>query len=532
MSTSYGLSSPLRDSNSGAVIPTAEMARRMLKRSRQGDSFSSRDQEQGSGQERERSTKRSKNTAINLHLFDPYTSDVFQTPYGEEYIHPSAVTKQLIPEELSPLPILNRASSRNPKENASRYSSTKGLASPFSSRHNSAGSSPRSRPRKKIQSNSKSKPRRPASATKLRSTYSGSSHHSLFHDGATLSVDQDMPKSAVTTKLRALNRYQSSHTLTQNSRQDWLVPPQALKRKLQVSDNIRTPHYGSEISSSYFMLDFSAFSTPFPSPDQSPPVFVAPANDVSSFSTALDDVTMVPILNSTPESPHKNDVKSLPSFSVLAAPECDSSTPLLDSLFEPMGIQLDEITFNNHAPIDDENSSENQKEDALNSLFDELVLDPADDGAFPVFVLGVVSCSSYFRWRHLRVMAFACWDNRAPSNNKRGQRSSSFHLGLRTSLKSTFSNPIRTKSLNSDSSILSFPLPPASTSGRKRAGTIRASDYQPAAASHALARRTRSGTIVGPTSMSAMKVPTPISRKTPIHVPRKNRAQNPMTSWS
>ena len=401
LSTTPVLSSPLQELDARAVIPTSEMTRRMLKRSRQGESFSSRDQEQGSGQERERSTKRSKNTAINLHLFDSYTSDVFQTPYGEEYIHPSAVTKQLIPEELSPLPILNRASSRNPKENGSRYSSRKGLASPFSSRHNSAGSSssPRSRPRKKIQSNSKSKARRSASATKLHSTSSGSSHHQSFHDRATLSVDQNMPKSAVTTKSRALNRYQSSHTLTQNSRQDWLVPPQALKKKLQVSDNIRTPHYGSEISSSFFMLDLPmAFSTPFPSPDQSPPVFVAPANDNPSFSTALDDVTMVPISNSTPESPHKNDVKSISSFSVLAAPECDSSTPFLDSLFEPMGIQLNEITFNNHAPIDDGNSSENQKEDALNSLFDELVLDPADDGAFPVFALGVVSCSSYLGW--------------------------------------------------------------------------------------------------------------------------------------
>ena len=392
MSTSYGLSSPLRDSNSGAVIPTAEMARRMLKRSRQGDSFSSRDQGQGSGQERQRNSKRSKNTAIDLHLFNPYTSNVFQTPDGEEYTHPSAVTKPLVPEEMSPLPVLTCASSRNYKEygSASRYSNRKGLASPFSSRHNSASSSPRSRSRKKIKSNSRSKARRPASATKLRSASSNSSNRPSFHDGRgpIVTMNQDMPKSAVTTKSRTLNRYPSSHTLTQNLRQDWLVLPKALKKKLQVLDNIRTPpHYWADINSPHFMLDFPmAFSTPLPSPDQSPPVFAvhsSPANDNSFFCTLLDDITMVPISNSIPES--TNDVNGIPSFSV--APECDSSVPFIDSSFEPMAIQPEpnhEITFNNHAPANDEDSFENQKE--LNSLFDELILDPADEGAFPIFL--------------------------------------------------------------------------------------------------------------------------------------------------
>ena len=100
-------------------------------------------------------------------------------------------------------------------------------------------------------------------------------------------------------------------------------------------------------------------------------------------------------------------------------------------------------------------------------------------------------------------------------------------IGIRTGLKSTFPHLPRTKSLDSGASVLFFPLPPpASTSGRKRAGTIRASDYQLATttttSSHAIARRTRSGTIVGPNSMNAMKVPTPIiSRKKPIPVPKE-----------
>lgn len=409
VSATPSLSSPLQDLDARAVIPTAEMTRRMLKRSRQGDSFSSRDQEQDSEKQQERSTKRSKhssesNAAINLHLFHPYTSDVFQTPYVEEYIHPSAITKPLVPEDMSPLPIANRilsrASSRNSKENgpsstSSRHTSRKGLASPFSSRHNSASSSPRSRSRRKVKPKSRSKATRPALA---RSNSSNTSQHPSFHREPTFIMNQDIQEPSIATKSIALNRYPSSHTLTQNPRQDWLIPPKALKKKSPVHT---PPHYGTYISSSDFLSDFPmAFSTPLPSQDQFPPAFAiqkSPENGNTSFYTTLDDVTMAPISNPTSQSPHRNNTDSI--FSLSVAPETESSAPFVDSLFEPMSIQLEpnhEITFHNQVPMDDAETFENESENTLNNLFDELVLDPADEGAFPVvsrLVCVVVSTS-------------------------------------------------------------------------------------------------------------------------------------------
>jgi len=132
-------SSPLEDlSPDRDNITRAEMSRRMLKRSRRISSHEDDDQIRPKG----RAVKRARQTAQTSHLdplpLEPSNINTFQTPFPPvEYVHPSSVTRPLVPEYLSPVPhakrILSRTSSRNMKENSTSLP----LASPFHSRPSS-----------------------------------------------------------------------------------------------------------------------------------------------------------------------------------------------------------------------------------------------------------------------------------------------------------------------------------------------------------------------------------------------------------
>lgn len=277
----------------------------MLKRSRQAAQAITQAELQGPNQvqEPERRSKRLKRVNASsagtredyilslddLRPVDPTDASLFQTPFGEEYIHPSLVQKPLVPEQMSPLPVatrmLSRTTSRNLKENAtsSRPTSSKSLASPFISRHNSANSSPGTKlnpkSRGKSKAIAKSSTQRPALTTKSHSTNSTSQNEFKAQSQPQLQDHEPiftMNHSAQNSPRRApnplaRNRYPSSHTLTQISRPDWFIPPKVLTRSdtpLDSDDEMYTPpDFGvvGSVRSSSFLADVPiAFSTPLP----------------------------------------------------------------------------------------------------------------------------------------------------------------------------------------------------------------------------------------------------------------------------
>jgi hypothetical protein len=294
-----------------------EMTRRMLKRSRHGQP-TIHDEEQDSNppqvpERRSKRIKRSNVPAISSHgqiefsmslndlrPIDPTDAAQFQTPYGDEYIHPSLVTKPLVPEQMSPLQIANRIlsrrSSKNLKENSAMFRLTNSregvLASPFASRHSSTNSSPRSKSRPKSKLPTKSNPNlksrsksisrnaRPALTTKSHSIASSHTGYASTSQPNSHEPNFTMNHSSHPSPLRngqnlhpmIRNRYPSSHTLTQIPKQDWLVPPRALTRTRTPDDiDMHTPpdfHViiaGSKFGNSSFLADLPmAFSTPLP----------------------------------------------------------------------------------------------------------------------------------------------------------------------------------------------------------------------------------------------------------------------------
>ncbi|OJA21201.1 hypothetical protein AZE42_01378, partial [Rhizopogon vesiculosus] len=161
-------SSPLEDLSVDRDITRSEMSRRMLKRSRQ---ISHEDDEQM--RNKDHPVKRARKTVQVAHPDVLPGADIitFQTPFpSAEYIHPSSVTRPLVPEDLSPVPharrIDPRTSSRNLKENSS-------LASPFHSRPSSPHSPPTSKvkePLHRVPLHSKSRTL-PGALQKTDSTY-------------------------------------------------------------------------------------------------------------------------------------------------------------------------------------------------------------------------------------------------------------------------------------------------------------------------------------------------------------------------
>lgn len=298
------LSSPFQSLDSVAqgsdtvYASNAEMTRRMLKRSH----HATKNDKVPQPTEVDRKAKRTKHSiapiALNSIINEEYSMSLndlrpidhsdatqFQTPFGEAYVHPSAISKPLVQEQMSPIPIANRilsrTSSRNLKENsASKSASSKGLASPFASRHSSANSSPRSKNRSKSRPKQNSRISRPALTTKSHSTTSShnqnNSHsQSQFHtylQEPYLSTNQSArasPDRLPDSKSITRNRYPSSHTLTQIPPQDWLVPPKALsKQSREDNDDVdmhTPPDFGVAVGSSSFLANSPmAFSTPLP----------------------------------------------------------------------------------------------------------------------------------------------------------------------------------------------------------------------------------------------------------------------------
>jgi hypothetical protein len=264
-------SSPLQDLREQDTVSRSEMSRRMLKRSHHSEQahiISERD----SLATQERTSKRLKPThemsdglpepiIVNYLHFE--TGDAtFQTPYPsagtEQFKLNSSIGQNVPPEKFSPLPvarrILSRTSSRNLKENSSRSSSRR-LASPFSSRPGSAASSPKK--------NTKGK--RPVPRAKPR-TLSDANNQNIVQRQPSVSVThstQNSPKSSARDRRPSVPN--ATLMLQQISHQDWLVPAKALSRvPLKGSDSVFGSPSDHVIGSSPFFDDFpQAVSTPY-----------------------------------------------------------------------------------------------------------------------------------------------------------------------------------------------------------------------------------------------------------------------------
>ncbi|KAH7885769.1 hypothetical protein F5I97DRAFT_1967275 [Phlebopus sp. FC_14] len=244
-------------------ITRSEMTRRMLKRSRRA-ALAEQNEERNVERAllRERLAKRIKRTeeyTMNVAaerntepLDAPFPQDElnFQTPFPtEEYMHESSISRPLVPENLSPVPvakrILPRTSSRNLKENNMSCP----LSSPFHSRPGSAASSPK----KKVKGKSLR-----ASRISLRGvsrTLSGvlkENSRRISRKDSTMSLNENIKCSHAKPMMH--QRYPSSpstpYMRSRSVQQDWLAPPKGLPRTL--SDRDLSPRESVVSTSSFF----------------------------------------------------------------------------------------------------------------------------------------------------------------------------------------------------------------------------------------------------------------------------------------
>ncbi|KAH7910298.1 hypothetical protein BJ138DRAFT_127873 [Hygrophoropsis aurantiaca] len=254
-------------------ITRSEMSRRMLKRSRRA-AYPEFDDGDIIERKRvsERLRKKPKKSEALCQVSDPNamtTSDLlppdaltFQTPFpSSDYINPLNITRPLIPEQLSPVPLsrsrLSRTSSRNLKENGRR---SRFLESPFHSRPGSAAPSPQNkgRPRKNQNASLHTKSRTLSrgfeenrSKRSSRPDSYASCHNSTKNSPNKLSMHQRRPSNPT-----------PSYMLEHITQQEWMIPPKALIRP---SAARVTPPYLSPIptQNSSFLSDHPQFySTP------------------------------------------------------------------------------------------------------------------------------------------------------------------------------------------------------------------------------------------------------------------------------
>ncbi|KZP13231.1 hypothetical protein FIBSPDRAFT_936488 [Athelia psychrophila] len=251
------ISSPLENlTDQEEDLSRSQMARRMLKRTRQAAQINDETEvvEPDPSQEQDRSSKRTKRTVPTS---------------------PENATK-------------------------SRPSSSKGLASPFTSRHNSDHSSPGSKkPRKSLPKSKNTTTlgtRRPALTTKSHSFNSTSQNKAISksqplkpHEPA-FTMNHSAHTSPRLPNPLARNRFPSSHTLAQVSRPDWFVPPKIVNRNttMDSDEEMSTPpDFGIErsIGSSSFLADSPlSFSTPS---RRKPPTLASAVEDDGYSSPSL-----------------------------------------------------------------------------------------------------------------------------------------------------------------------------------------------------------------------------------------------------
>ncbi|KAG6374784.1 hypothetical protein JVT61DRAFT_4162 [Boletus reticuloceps] len=221
-----------------------QMARRMLKRSRRV-ALAEQIEDKNVEHIREHLAKRIKRNQVHIsdlehtEAFDvaPQDDVTFQTPFPSQSARESTVDKPLVPEQLSPVPVVNRVMSRtisrNLKENSTH---SQALASPFNSRPGSAAASPT------LKSRGRSSRRRSRISLHAKSrTLSG-----VFKENSRPVSRKDSTASLKNTHAESSTRHikhqrypsgpSASYMRSQPAQEDWIAPPKALSHTLGSSD--------------------------------------------------------------------------------------------------------------------------------------------------------------------------------------------------------------------------------------------------------------------------------------------------------
>lgn len=270
-------------------ITRSEMSRRMLKRSR-GVANEGDDTVRLKG----RLVKRARQAVESAAPEAEANVDAFQTPFpSAEYVHSSSVMHPLVPEELSPVPIVKRILSRTSSRNLKENDTSLPLASPFHSRP----SSPHAASATKPKARSSRVPLHLKSRTlsgAFQKNDSAYSRRTLSHKDSTVSLNdrklsrKDSTISLNYTKLSRKNstlsldapaRYSPSkhqrhpsspdpsYMLSHIAQQDWISPPKALIINAGICgpdpNSIIRPNPIPSLSASPFVIDRPQFfSTP------------------------------------------------------------------------------------------------------------------------------------------------------------------------------------------------------------------------------------------------------------------------------
>ncbi|KIJ65211.1 hypothetical protein HYDPIDRAFT_39835 [Hydnomerulius pinastri MD-312] len=262
-------------------ITRSEMTRRMLKRSRRA-ALTEQTEDKNIEQNllKERIAKRIKHTEDHAMVAEPTALSLdasirdvdlsFQTPFPEsEYMHESSITKPLVPEQLSPVPIAKRilsrrTSSRNLKENTVQSQT---LASPFHSRPGSVASSPKDRGRGRSSRASRISLRaksRTLSGAFKENVRKENARRRLSRKDSTVSLNDGSEHSSVRPPMH--QRYPSSPSASympsQIALQDWFAPPKTLSRPFHNYDRVPSPHESVRSTSSFFSSVPQFCSTP------------------------------------------------------------------------------------------------------------------------------------------------------------------------------------------------------------------------------------------------------------------------------
>ncbi|KAF7974111.1 hypothetical protein HWV62_13313 [Athelia sp. TMB] len=581
------ISSPLENlADQDEDLTRTQMARRMLKRTRQVAQIVEHTEvvDSNEEQERNRKSKRTKRTVSassstkneyiaplnDFHSGIPPDASQFQTPFGENYIHPSLISRPLIPEEMSPLPvtnrILSRTASRNFKENVTRpqRSSSKGLASPFTSRHNSDNSSPGSKKTRRSRSKSKTitKPgiRRPVLATKANSynstsqTATSSKSQVSQHHIPSFTMNHSAHTSPRHPNPLTRNRFPSSHTLAQISRPDWFVPPKIISRSeasKDSDDEMHTPpdfDLEGSIGSSSFLAGLpDTFSKLVSTPARKK---LPPTASGSEEGQYVMSSRLYALGNDTPAFFHDDDPFRAPTSSFSDGIHNDEDVRMADN--EPLSRKTMHISANSIVSTSGDftlapsgynlprsnlmNANNHNQHDSLFPSNDDITMHPsqAPDYSAPVqrkISLAQKNITSYLSspavqgstsvsFVDVLMAAEPSVQIQIPSPERslkeslsRGDVLLEDLLGDMGIHGSNRKMPSRTQSLdNSTSTSIVDKSKGKQTVKRARAGTIRASDFQkpqpPAlAVDTSRARRTRSGTIVGPNASSSIIAP-------------------------
>ncbi|KAG1770207.1 hypothetical protein EDD22DRAFT_91503 [Suillus occidentalis] len=269
-------------------ITRSEMSRRMLKRSR-GVANEGEDTMRLKG----RLVKRARQAVESDAPEAEANVDMFQTPFpSAEYVHSSSVTRPLVPEEFSPVPIVKRILSRTSSRNLKENDTSLPLASPFHSRP----SSPHTASATKAKARSSRIPLHLKSRTlsgAFQKNDSAYTRRKLSHKDSAVSLNdrklsrKDSTISLNYTKLSRKNstlsldeptRYSPSkhqrrtsspdpsYMLSHIAQQDWISPSKAMTIHAGVCrpdpNSIIRPSPIQSLSASPFVVDCPQFLTP------------------------------------------------------------------------------------------------------------------------------------------------------------------------------------------------------------------------------------------------------------------------------